>query len=83
MTIDLTDTTTSAIHDALTQARRRMGGPASGMVLTLVIVTDEAEQYDAVRAANAAGREGGPAVGRRADGPGRPRLAAFVTGGLL
>jgi glucose-6-phosphate dehydrogenase assembly protein OpcA len=57
MTIDLTDTTTGAIHDALTQARRRMGGPASGMVLTLIIVTDEAEQYDAVRAASQAGRE--------------------------
>jgi glucose-6-phosphate dehydrogenase assembly protein OpcA len=57
MTIDLTDTTTSAIHDALTQARRRMGGPASGMVLTLVIVTTESEQYDAVRAASQAGRE--------------------------
>jgi glucose-6-phosphate dehydrogenase assembly protein OpcA len=57
MTIDLTDTTTSAIHDALTQARRRMGGPASGTVLTLVIVTNEAEQYDAVRAASQAGRE--------------------------
>jgi glucose-6-phosphate dehydrogenase assembly protein OpcA len=57
MTIDLTDTTTGAIHEALTEARRRMGGPASGMVLTLIIVTDEAEQYDAVRAANQAGRE--------------------------
>jgi glucose-6-phosphate dehydrogenase assembly protein OpcA len=57
MTIDLTDTTTGAIHEALTQARRRMGGPASGMVLTLIIVTNEAEQYDAVRAANQAGRE--------------------------
>src|SRR5215472_29898 len=57
MTIDLTDTTTGAIHEALTQARRRMGGPASGMVLTLIIVTDEAEQYDAVRAASHAGRE--------------------------
>ena len=57
MNIDLTDTTTGAIHEALTQARRRMGGPASGMVLTLIIVTDEAEQYDAVRAANQAGRE--------------------------
>ena len=57
MNIDLTDTTTSAIHDALTQARRRMGGPASGTVLTLIIVTNEAEQYDAVRAANQAGRE--------------------------
>ena len=57
MTIDLTDTTTGGIHDALTEARRRMGGPASGMVLTLIIVTDEAAQYDAVRAANQAGRE--------------------------
>ena len=57
MTIDLTDTTTGAIHEALTEARRRMGGPASGMVLTLIIVTDEAAQYDAVRAASQAGRE--------------------------
>ncbi len=57
MTIDLTDTTTSAIIDAVTQARRRLGGPASGMVLTLIIVTDEAAQYDAVRAAAEAGRE--------------------------
>jgi glucose-6-phosphate dehydrogenase assembly protein OpcA len=57
MTIDLTETTTAAIHEALQQARRRMGGPASGMVLTLVIVTDEASQYDAVRAASEAARE--------------------------
>jgi glucose-6-phosphate dehydrogenase assembly protein OpcA len=57
MTIDLTETTTSAINDALRRARQRLGGPASGMVLTLVIVTDEGEQYDAVRAASAAGRE--------------------------
>ena len=57
MTIDLTDTTTAAIQQALTEARRRMGGPASGMVLTLIIVADEAAQYDAVRAASQAGRE--------------------------
>jgi glucose-6-phosphate dehydrogenase assembly protein OpcA len=57
MTIDLTETTTAAIHEALQQARRRMGGPASGMVLSLVIVTDEAMQYDAVRAASEAARE--------------------------
>jgi len=57
MTIDLTDTSTGAIHEALSQARRRMGGPASGTVLTLIIVTDESEQYDAVRAASQAGRE--------------------------
>src|SRR3989440_11781292 len=42
---------------ALQQARQRLGGPASGMVLTLVIVTDETSQYDAVRAANEAARE--------------------------
>src|SRR3954454_1813532 len=57
MTIDLTDTSTGAIHEALSQARRRTGGPASGTVLTLIIVTDESEQYDAVRAASQAGRE--------------------------
>ena len=57
MTIDLTDTTTGAINDALRQARLRLGGVASGMVLTLVIVTSEGEQYDAVRAASVAGRQ--------------------------
>ena len=57
MTIDLTETTTGAIARALQQARQRLGGPASGMVLTLVIVTDETSQYDAVRAANEAARE--------------------------
>jgi glucose-6-phosphate dehydrogenase assembly protein OpcA len=57
MTIDLTDTGTGAISAALTQARRSLGGPAMGMVLTLIIVTDEAGQYDAVRAASQAGRE--------------------------
>jgi glucose-6-phosphate dehydrogenase assembly protein OpcA len=57
MTIDLTDTTTGAISSALTEARARLGGMTMGMVLTLIIVTDEAEQYDAIRAANQAARE--------------------------
>ena len=57
MTIDLTQTSVSAVHEALRQARQRLGGPASGMVLTLVIVTGEGEQYDAVRAASEAARE--------------------------
>jgi glucose-6-phosphate dehydrogenase assembly protein OpcA len=57
MTIDLTDTTTGAINQALTEARRRLGGMTVGMVLTLIIVTDEAAQYDAIRAANQAARE--------------------------
>ncbi len=57
MMIDLTDTSTRAIHDALTRARDQMGGPTTGMVLNLIIMTDEAAQYDAVRAATQAGRE--------------------------
>lgn len=57
MIIDLTDTTTGQVQQALTQARHRLGGPAMGMVLTLVIGTDEAMQYDAIRAASQAGRE--------------------------
>ncbi|MFC5752750.1 glucose-6-phosphate dehydrogenase assembly protein OpcA [Actinomadura rugatobispora] len=57
MNIDLTDTSTRRIQDALTQARHLMGGPAVGMVLTLIIVTDESAQYDAVRAATEAARE--------------------------
>jgi glucose-6-phosphate dehydrogenase assembly protein OpcA len=57
MLIDMTDTTTGAIHEALTMAREQMGGPTTGMVLNLIIVTDEAAQHDAVRAASQAGRE--------------------------
>ncbi|MFF8385320.1 glucose-6-phosphate dehydrogenase assembly protein OpcA [Streptomyces kanasensis] len=57
MKIDLTDTTSSKINKALVQGRRAIGTPAVGMVLTLVIVTDEENAYDALRAANEAARE--------------------------
>jgi glucose-6-phosphate dehydrogenase assembly protein OpcA len=57
MKIDLTDTTASKINKALVQGRRAIGTPAVGMVLTLVIVTDEENAYDALRAANDASRE--------------------------
>ena len=57
MMIDLTDTTTHAVRDALTRARDQMGGPTTGVVLNLIIMTDESAQYDAVRAATQAGRE--------------------------
>jgi len=57
MTIDLTDTSAGAIYEALTEARRRLGGAALGMVLTLIVETNEAAQYDAMRAANQAARE--------------------------
>jgi glucose-6-phosphate dehydrogenase assembly protein OpcA len=57
MLIDLTDTTTSQIRGALTRVRDEMGGPTTGVVLNLIIMTDESRQHDAVRAASQAGRE--------------------------
>ncbi|KJS55894.1 OpcA protein [Streptomyces rubellomurinus subsp. indigoferus] len=57
MKIDLTDTTSSKINAALMEARRASGSTAAGMVLTLVIVTDEGSAYDALKAANEASRE--------------------------
>ncbi|MFI0978952.1 glucose-6-phosphate dehydrogenase assembly protein OpcA [Streptomyces sp. NPDC021093] len=57
MRIDLTDTTSSKINKALVKGRRAIGTPAVGMVLTLVIVTDEENAYDALKAANEASRE--------------------------
>ncbi|MFK4109939.1 glucose-6-phosphate dehydrogenase assembly protein OpcA [Streptomyces sp. NPDC002176] len=57
MKIDLTDTTAGEINKALIEGRRAIGTPAVGMVLTLVIVTDEENAYDALRAASDASRE--------------------------
>ena len=49
---ELTNTTASDIASALVQARRKAGSPAMDMVMTLVVVTDEASHYDAMRAAD-------------------------------
>ncbi|MFD4573069.1 glucose-6-phosphate dehydrogenase assembly protein OpcA [Streptomyces sp. NPDC058417] len=57
MKIDLTDTTAGKVNKALVQGRRAIGTPAVGMVLTLVIVTDEENAYDALKAAGDASRE--------------------------
>ncbi|MFE6842226.1 glucose-6-phosphate dehydrogenase assembly protein OpcA [Streptomyces sp. NPDC057686] len=57
MRTELTDTTSSKIDRALLEARRAIGSPAMGLVLTLVIATDEENAYDAVRAASEAARE--------------------------
>ncbi|MER7623191.1 glucose-6-phosphate dehydrogenase assembly protein OpcA [Streptomyces sp. NPDC126503] len=57
MKIDLTDTNASKINKAILQGRRAVGTPAVGVVLTLVIVTDEENAYDAVKAANEASKE--------------------------
>jgi hypothetical protein len=51
------DTTTRRIEDALLVMRHRLGGPAAGKVLTLVIVTDEAGQHDALHASLEASRD--------------------------
>ncbi|GLW08346.1 glucose-6-phosphate dehydrogenase assembly protein OpcA [Microtetraspora sp. NBRC 13810] len=53
----LSGTTASKISSQLTHLRHQMGAPAIGMVLTLVVVCDESNQYDAVRAATEAARE--------------------------
>jgi glucose-6-phosphate dehydrogenase assembly protein OpcA len=57
MIITLSDTTSAKISSALLSARRTAGSPASGMVLTLIIVSDEDEYPAALEAAMAAGRE--------------------------
>jgi glucose-6-phosphate dehydrogenase assembly protein OpcA len=57
MIIDLVGTTTRTIEDTLIAMRHRLGGPAAGKVLTLVIVTDEAGQYDSLRASTEASRD--------------------------
>ena len=57
MITTLTDTTSSAIASALLKARRAMGSPATGMVMTIVISCTESEQASAVEAAVEAGRE--------------------------
>ena len=81
MRIDLTDVTASAVASALLQARRRAGSPAMGMVLTFVVVTDEAGHADAMAAAREVSTEHPSRVlgiirgGRR----GRARLDAEVT----
>ncbi|MFJ4775067.1 glucose-6-phosphate dehydrogenase assembly protein OpcA [Streptomyces sp. NPDC088762] len=57
MRTELTDTTSSKVNRALLAARRAIGSPTMGLVLTLVIATDEENAYDAVRAASEASRQ--------------------------
>ncbi|MFE9923396.1 glucose-6-phosphate dehydrogenase assembly protein OpcA [Streptomyces sp. NPDC005774] len=57
MKIDLTDTTASDVNKALVRGRRAIGTPAVGMVLTMVIVTDEENAYDSIKAAEEASHE--------------------------
>ncbi|HEX9033800.1 MAG TPA: glucose-6-phosphate dehydrogenase assembly protein OpcA [Streptosporangiaceae bacterium] len=54
---DLTDTTTSAVRTELMRSSQQLGGLTTGVVLNLIILTDESTQYDAVNAASQAARE--------------------------
>ncbi|WP_327253690.1 glucose-6-phosphate dehydrogenase assembly protein OpcA [Streptomyces sp. NBC_01244] len=57
MRTELTDTTSSKVNRALLDARRAIGSPTMGLVLNLLVATDEENAYDAVRAASEASRE--------------------------
>ncbi|MEV0595241.1 glucose-6-phosphate dehydrogenase assembly protein OpcA [Nonomuraea cavernae] len=56
-TFMLADTTAGKISSQLMMLRHQMGAPAVGMVLTLVVVCEERDQYDSLRAATEAARE--------------------------
>jgi len=51
MTLRIENTNSSAVNAAISSERHRLGASATGMVLTLVIVTDEQHQSEAARAA--------------------------------
>jgi glucose-6-phosphate dehydrogenase assembly protein OpcA len=51
MKVDLTDTDASKIASALVRARRAAGSPAMGMVMTLVVVTEEDRSAATMKAA--------------------------------
>ncbi len=57
MTIELTSTNASAIAAALLAERRKAGSPSMGMVMTLLVVTDEGDHYDALKVAKSVSRE--------------------------
>ncbi len=57
MIVELENTTSAKISSSLVKARRSAGSPAMGMVLTLIIVAEEKEYADALRASMEAGRE--------------------------
>ncbi len=55
--ITLTNTQANEVAASINEERRRMGSPAVGMVLTLLVITDELNQADALAAASQAARE--------------------------
>lgn len=55
--ITLKNTTANAVAAAISDERQAMGSPTVGMVLTLLVLTDELHQADALAAASQAARE--------------------------
>lgn len=55
--INLENTSANAVASAISTERKRMGSPTVGMVLTLLVLTDELNQSDALQAASQAARE--------------------------
>jgi glucose-6-phosphate dehydrogenase assembly protein OpcA len=55
--IDLTDTTAPKVQTELMRSSQQLGGLTTGVVLNLIIMTDESDQYDAVKAAAQAATE--------------------------
>lgn len=55
--IRLQETTGNLVQAAITEERRRLGAMATGMVLTLLVMVDEASQADAAKAAEYAAQE--------------------------
>jgi glucose-6-phosphate dehydrogenase assembly protein OpcA len=55
--IELTDTNSAGIAAELVRARKKAGSPATGMVMTLIIVVDEDASDDAMESARAASKE--------------------------
>jgi glucose-6-phosphate dehydrogenase assembly protein OpcA len=55
--IKLENTNANAVAAAINDERARMGSPTVGMVLTLLVLTDELNQADALAAAGQAARE--------------------------
>lgn len=57
MSTELSGTNAARIASTLLVERRKAGSPSMGMVLTFVVITDEGDHYDALRAARAVSRE--------------------------
>lgn len=78
--ITLQNTSANAVAAAINAERHRMGSPAVGMVLTLLVITDELHQADALQAAGLAAREHPMRIIGLIERPGRgePHLDAQI-----